>query len=222
MRYFLALWFVMSLQAEIMETSTHRGTEEWIDQETWVLIDLDNCLYQATREYGHSMWFDQIVKQKMDEGCSKSEAIDLLYPTWMEAQEGCPIALLEPSFKDFIAQLQDQGIVVMAITHRQPRGVHIALRQIQEVGCDFRKNPPGKESFSLHFPYPTLYQDGVLFVHDMNPKGPVFSSFCEKIGKKPKKIVFFDDKRKNVESLEESLSVAGVEYLGIHYTAIYE
>lgn len=38
-------------------------------------------------------------------------------------------------------------------------------------------------------------------------------------GKKPKKIVFIDDKRKNVDELEV-LASHGIEYIGVHYTAI--
>ena len=39
------------------------------------------------------------------------------------------------------------------------------------------------------------------------------------INRKPTKIVFIDDKRKNVEELE-NLTRYGIEYIGVHYTAI--
>ena len=39
------------------------------------------------------------------------------------------------------------------------------------------------------------------------------------INQNPKKIVFIDDKRKNVEELE-ALTKYGIEYIGVHYTAI--
>ena len=47
----------------------------------------------------------------------------------------------------------------------------------------------------------------------------MFESFLEQIDKKSKKVVFIDDKIKNVEELEK-LTQAGIDYVGVHYTAI--
>ena len=79
---------------------------------------------------------------------------------------------------------------------------------------------PSKDSFTIPASTPTLYLQGILFVGDYNKKGDVFLPFLSIIKQFPKKVVFIDDKRKNVEELEQTLTKYGIDYVGIYYTAI--
>jgi hypothetical protein len=88
------------------------------------------------------------------------------------------------------------------------------------LGFDFTKTAPSKDTFTIPASNPTLYLQGILFVGDYNKKGEVFLPFLSIIKQKPKRIVFIDDKRKNVEELEQALLPHDIEYVGIHYTAI--
>ncbi len=94
------------------------------------------------------------------------------------------------------------------------------MRQVTSLGFDFTKTAPSKGSFIVPSANPTLYLQGILFVSDYNKKGDVFLPFLSMIKQIPKKVVFIDDKRKNVEELEQALSKHGIEYIGIYYTAI--
>lgn len=108
----------------------------------------------------------------------------------------------------------------MGLTHRQPSVADSTISQVASLGFDFINTAPSQKTFSIAAKSPTLYLNGILFVGDYNKKGDVFLPFLQLVKKDPKKVVFIDDKRKNVEELEQALSSKGVEYIGVHYTAI--
>ena len=65
-----------------------------------------------------------------------------------------------------------------------------------------------------------LSYKGILFAHDLNKKGKVFTDFYKKLSsyekRKFKKIIFIDDKLHNLKSLEEAASRLNLEFYGYH------
>lgn len=108
----------------------------------------------------------------------------------------------------------------MGLTHRQPFIAQSTARQVASLGFDFTKTAPSEDSFVLPATKPALYAQGILFVNDYNDKGDVFLQFLSIIKKSPKKVVFIDDRKGNVEGLERVLSKYGIDYVGVYYTAI--
>lgn len=209
----------VAMEAKIIETRYIEDVIPLVDEDTWLLVDLDNCMFEGAQALGHANWFYDELQQKMQKGMSREEAIRDAYPVWIETQKLCKVKPLEASFVPALITLQAKGVVVMGLTHRQSSVVDSTIQQIYSLGFDFLKTAPSKETLSLPGPTPTLYSQGVLFVGDYNKKIDVFEPFLSLLGKTPKKIVFIDDKRKNVEELER-LASYGIEYIGVHYTAI--
>lgn len=54
---------------------------------------------------------------------------------------------------------------------------------------------------------------------DYDKKIDLFKKFLVEIQQKPKKIVFIDDKRKNLEEFE-AIATQEIDFTGVHYTAI--
>lgn len=108
---------------------------------------------------------------------------------------------------------------MMGLTHRQPAISDSTLRQVRSLGFDFTPTSPITQDLKIPARTASQYNQGILFVGDYNKKIDVFETFLSMIGKRPKKVVFIDDKRTNVEELEY-LSKHGIEYIGIHYRAI--
>jgi len=209
--------------SELYTTSKISEVEELFYQdELWILVDLDNCLFEAKQALGHANWFYDLVREKMDQGKSKQEAVFEAYPEWIKTQKVWPVKPLESHFIDLIQNLQQQGAVVMGLTHRQPSVAQATLKQAESLGVQFSKSAVWKEDFSPNAAFPALFSNGILFVNDNNCKGEVFSSFLAHIQKNPKKVLFVDDKMKNVSDLGEALEAMDIEYTGIHYTAITE
>jgi len=209
-----------STNATILETRHIANVIPLVDSETWFLVDLDNTLFEGAEAYGHAAWFYDAVNDGLEDGLSKEEIINIFYPRWIASQKTCPVKPLEKEFISFITDLQNQGIVVMGFTHRQPVIADSTIRQVNSLNIDFTLTAPSEEVFSLEAKNPTLYQNGILFVGDFNKKGEIFSKFLNHIDDAPNKIVFIDDKLKNVEEVESVADRLGIPYTGVHYTAI--
>ncbi len=63
-----------------------------------------------------------------------------------------------------------------------------------------------------------LFYKGILFSHDLNNKGKIFTDFYKKLSSYEKhefkKIIFIDDKLHNLKSLEEAISKLNLEFYG--------
>jgi hypothetical protein len=207
------------VEAKIIETRHIEDVIPLIDHETWFLVDLDNCMFEGAQALGHANWFYDELQQRMQNGMSREEAIRDAYPGWIKTQKACRVKPLETSFVPTLLKLQNEGVVVMGLTHRQPSVVDSTIRQVASLGFNFLTTAPSRECFSVPAKTQTLYSHGILFVGDYNKKSDIFEPFLCMVNQQPKKIVFIDDKRKNVEELE-NLTRYGIEYIGIHYTAI--
>jgi hypothetical protein len=206
-------------EAKVIETSHIEDVIPLIDKDTWFLVDLDNCMFEGAQALGHANWFYDELQLRLQKGMSRDEAVSECYPGWIKTQKVCRVKTLESHFVPCLLQLQEKGITIMGLTHRQPSVADSTLHQVSSLGFDFLITAPSKEIFSAPSKTPTLYTHGILFVGDYNKKIEIFEPFLAIINKIPKKVVFIDDKRKNVDELE-NLSKHGIEYIGVHYTAI--
>lgn len=212
------VFFCSESEARIVQTAHIQDVLPLIDEETWFLVDIDNCLFEAAQALGHANWFYDEMQKTMERGKSREEAIAEAYPGWIKTQKVCKVKPLEEGFVPVLQELQKRGVPIMAVTHRQPSVADSTVKQVHSLGFDFLVTAPSKESFVVAAHSPTLYRQGILFVSDYNKKIDVFENFLKEIQKSPKKVVFIDDKRKNVEELEKLAS--RLEYIGVHYTAI--
>lgn len=207
-------------EATIIETRTIEHILPVIDEDTWVVVDLDNTTFEGKQALGHTEWFyDKAYAMMREDGITLDEATRKCYPEWIEIQKICPVKHLEEAFISSLIELQKRGIVVMALTHRQPSLAEATLRQLNSLGLDFHDSAPAKHSFSVPSETPTLYTQGVLFTGEFNKKGEIFVYFLSIINHRPKKVVFIDDKRSHVEEVKTALSKHGIDYIGFHYTA---
>jgi hypothetical protein len=216
---FTLLFCLSTLEAKIIQTNQIEDVIPLIDQDTWFLVDLDNCMFEGAQAVGHAFCFYDDLQQRMEKGMSRDEAISDAYPGWVRAQSVCTVKPLQESFVPTLLALQAKGITIMGFTHRQSAVAGPTVRQVASLGFDFTITAPSKSSFTIPAAIPALYSQGILFVGDYNKKIDIFTPFLSLIKRSPTKVVFIDDKRKNVEELE-ALTKNGIEYIGVHYTAI--
>jgi hypothetical protein len=222
----LGLLVVLSLPliatAKIIETASIADVIPLVDSDTWVVVDLDNTTFEGKQALGHTEWFSDKSKKLVASGMTYMEANLTVYPEWMEIQKICPVKPVEENFIPTLRSFQNQGIVVMGLTHRQPRVSDSTLRQINSLGFSFTPTAPAATAFSIPSSSPAtsvLYDQGVIFAGEFNKKGEIFSLFLSLIKKLPKKVVFIDDIKRNVDDVENTLTELGVECYGIFYTA---
>ena len=87
-----------ALEAKIIETSHIEEVIPLIDEETYFLVDLDNCMFQGAQALGHANWFYDEMQQRMEKGMSREEAIRDAYPGWIKTQKVCRVKPLEENF----------------------------------------------------------------------------------------------------------------------------
>lgn len=68
---------------------------------------------------------------------------------------------------------------------------------------------------------PAIFNRGILFAN-RNDKGESLELFLEAVKKKPKKIVYIDNRMRQVDSVKRICDRHGIEFVGIHYTKVYE
>ncbi|ANH78423.1 DUF2608 domain-containing protein [Candidatus Chlamydia sanziniae] len=207
------------VEAQIIETQYIEDIVPLVDKDTWVLVDLDNCMFQGAQALGHANWFYDAIQQKIAKGISKNTAIAEVYPDWIQSQNLCTVQPIEKNFVPILTAFQNQGIVVMGLTHRCSNLEAITIRQVNSLNFNFFKTAPTQTNFNVPTQIPGFYSHGILFVGDFNKKSDVFARFLALINKFPEKIVFIDDRRDNVEDLER-LTNQSIKYTGVHYTAI--
>ncbi len=219
---FYASTFFMPFVAEakIIETATVIDIVPFIDSDTWVLVDLDNTTFEGKQALGHTEWFYDNARALMKNGMTLEEATRECYPEWIEVQKICPVKAIEAAFIPALVLLQQQGIIVMGLTHRQPSIADSTIRQVKSLGLSFSDSAPDAATLVVPSETPTIYDQGILFTGEYNKKGEIFVRFLYLINQMPKKIVFIDDKRGHVEDVESAVKDLGIEYTGVHYTAI--
>lgn len=69
---------------EIIESSTIANVLPLIDEETWVLVDLDNTVFQAKQALDHVNWLQHEVQKQIDSGKSREDAFYSIYPLYKD------------------------------------------------------------------------------------------------------------------------------------------
>jgi uncharacterized protein (DUF952 family)/FMN phosphatase YigB (HAD superfamily) len=205
---------------QIIESLTIANVLPLIDDDTWLLVDLDNTLFQASQALGHVNWLLDEVTKRIEQGMSREDAFHSMYPLWKKTQMITSVIPVEAGFIEAIKELQAKEIVVMGVTHRESFLISETLRQLHSLNIDFLISAPSKDSYVIEAKQKAHYFKGILFVDTFNEKGEIFNILMQKMKYKPKKIIFLDDKKKNVEEFAQSVTKQGIHCIGVHYTAI--
>lgn len=196
--------------------------------DTLVVFDVDDVLISAKdacfrpKRLKHLF---KVIQQKYDEiPLEEHPALDeKLSLCYLSPERG----LIEKDTPQLIANLQKQGIKVIALTHC-PTGKYGLISSIESwrinhlksFGIDFSRSFPslGRHSFDqlANKRPPPLYDSGVLFSYGYE-KGEVLVAFLKHVQWTPKRIIFFDDLVGNHQSVSRSLDGLGINYTGYHY-----
>lgn len=132
-----------------------------------------------------------------------------------------PRVLVEPEIKESIDVLKERGIHTIGLTKlltgsygRIPRLEVWCHDVLQKVGIDFhRPDVPEDLVFTTFTPFKhnhVRYYKGILFTHDKS-KSEVLEAYLDALSLKPKRLVYFDNKYKNVLAIKEMCEKRGIE-----------
>ncbi|MBU2978126.1 DUF2608 domain-containing protein [Alteromonas sp. C1M14] len=192
-----------------------------------VVSDIDNTLLTSTSDLGGDIWYQWQrgklpLKPSPEQtvNCLFEDAIGLLY-------ELNPMVLTEPDLHHMVAQWQQQGNAVIALTSRSPKYRTATERELYRNGFDLATTAIKETdlpSDSLTVYRQTLaremsYSRGIMMTTGMN-KGTMLHWLLAQTGQTYQAIVFIDDSKKNIDDMNTSWQGDTVPMHIFYYTRV--
>lgn len=224
-----SLFLPAEIPALIIEIDQIEEILKEVDQEAWVLFDIDQTLIDSSSTFGSGPWNSYlkatIDKLGKDNPLIKADLFD--YITLLAARK-VPVKPVEPIIPLLIDQLQSQQVVVMGLTARGKRewytsyiedGDKLARDQLRSVGIFLDRtilpHPLSHVEDSLDLsPY-----CGIFLAGNFDLKGVFLKTLLEKIEHVPSKIIFVDDAVRHINSVENELDGI-VPVVAYHYNRV--
>lgn len=212
-----------SLAAKIIESDTIATVLKHTDSDTFVIFDIDNTIARENNDkgWGGDQWLEAHVNNFIDHGLSVQKAWDLALPIYFEAQhsKGFGLEPVESITIDVVKEVQQKANKAIVLTARSYPLVQLTINFLHEMGLNFLDN--GFEEEFIFDKVPGKYAHGMFFCGP-GDKGESLLALLARIDYAPKKIVFIDDKLKNIYSVERAAKALGIQFVGIHYIRLQE
>ena len=222
--------------AEIIQTNDAKVIEQTlqsVDRDTIVIFDVADVLMHPN---------DQILKSKNADACKPlvkklkqqvgKDKIQEVTSIILLTRKNSPV---DPRMISIIENLQKRNIKVLALTNCAtgkfgliPNTENWRIAELHKYGYYFDKSWQNLKDINLKSLMKVtndanpIYKAGIVFVDQTGEKGPVLDAFLTYSATKPKKIIFIDDKSKNLVSVEEFAKQHNIEFVGIEYTKTLE
>ena len=198
----------------IFESGRLEDITAHVSEDTWVFLDIDNTLIESSQHLGSAQWRNHIRKKADAAGYRNEEQELVLDKFWFFVQHFIPVRLVDPYTVSVIEQLAESNTSIFALTAREPIESGYTQRQLNSVGISL---PSASKSAILLTNDPAFLDQGVIYCGE-NTKSEGLIAFFEEMGCVPKKIIVVDDKRKQLEALEEMAQALGIEFIGIRFS----
>lgn len=210
--------FANSLFAEIHESCDIRDLLKFADEETLVVTDLNHVLMETTEPLGSDHWADHEVKRRMAaEEKTKLEVLHQMVPMWHHILMETGVKAVEPAAAGVIRKLQQQGNKVVGLTARYIEMAYPTVQQLHSIGIDLSLVSLSDLDHEIEGGFAAKYVEGIVFVGLKNDKGETLMRLLEQLQHSPKKVLFIDDKKKNLHSVEEACAKRDIPFIGLRY-----
>ena len=196
------LLFALPARSEIREIKsfTDPGVKAELateKQTTWIILDIDNTLIHPDSMIGSHQWGDYMRDQRIAMGSPMADAQAFQQNVFNSVQGIVPILTTENAVYEIINGLKINREPVFALTARKNEIRPQTLVQLSQAGFGFK-------------------DDEVLF-SGPTQKGILLKQMIAASSQKPTKIIFFDDKRYNLDSVEKELQTMNIKFVGYRY-----
>lgn len=188
------------------------------NETTLVVFDINDTLITTKQKLGSARWAAELVKNHAE--LSGEEALNRLVPFWHKVLETSEAMPVEVDTAYVIRKLAQRGVPMIGLTANYAEISLTTLAALKACSIDFSKGPLAKNDFALGTPYPAKFLSGVIFAGLQNKKSVVLKQFLFQTGLHFDRIVFVDDKRKNVSELSFNLNDISSDYTGVWYRAV--
>ena len=123
---------------------------------------------------------------------------------------------VEPVTVPLIHDLQQRCVITIALTARSLDLTYRTIEQLGQIGIHFNGAGPADCPIVYGDGKPALYIQGILFCGN-HAKGEALINWLKEIDYHPNKIIFIDDKMKNLEAVDKMLPKNHYHFIGIRY-----
>jgi len=210
----LCLSFVsFNIYAIIFEGNKISDVDKYIDKDSIVVIDIDNTIARVVPP-GIEPWITYKTFELKKKGLNHKEAFDLVLCMFMIISKATKLLPIGNS-PAFIQKLQKRNIPTIALTNRSIPIINRTIKRLKKIGIDFSKNSLYHSDMNLELTHAAKYSHGIIFTGS-NDKGKMLFLFFKKIGyTPPKKIIFINDRMKNVKSVEKATEEHNRKFIGL-------
>lgn len=218
---FLVILCVQTINTKIIETCNIADVLSHIDgPETVVVFDIDNTLIKPESDLGGDQWFMHITTHIMKNmNICFNEALKITLPFYFHVNNFINIIPVEPITPHIIQLLNAEHIPTLALTTRSLPFKEQTNIQLTLAGIHFSHEMLPRYEIDCSFNCPALYSHGIIFAGN-NDKGTLLLHMLNFFAVKPKKIIFVDDKMKNIISVEDALKKKNIAFTGIRYARL--
>lgn len=214
---FLTLVFMSYLHGEIIEIKSFNEITPHIQQETLVIVDIDDTLLVPVQTLGTDVWFLSRIDHHFQIKKDKLLALDKALAEWEAIRHMTNVKVVEAGADELIHDLQNNQRVMMGLT---TQGLALATRtivQLKSLSIDLSKTAPSlHDHYFMNGKNGVLYRNGILFTSGTS-KGEALIKLLDRINYHPKHIVFVDDKKSHLQDVEKSVELRGMSFIGLRY-----
>ncbi len=210
----------VSCRAEVREISALREILPELTPGTLLVLDLDNTLIRPAGNLGSDQWYYFLVRKFRErDGLSAAAAEHAAMALWNRVQPSLRMQTVEPETARVIRAEQNRGLLTLGLTARTPDIAGTTIAQLRGVGVNLARHTVPTRNVTWPTATPVLFKRGVLFVGEGHEKGRALLQFLQFAGLRPARIVFLDDKRGHVVSVDRAARAAGVPCVAFRYSA---
>lgn len=212
-----ALIFSLSGKSIILEKDKFIDVVEHVDENTLVLLDIDGVLYVPAQTLGCDKWAyyegDKYIRSEggLESGLRKFE------PIWYKVQGATEVKLVDNGIFELIKCIKAKGASAIGLTARGKSLSEVTKKQFGSIGLSIDDitcfiGALDAKNFML--------RNNVIFVDvGYGRKGQALEEFFKLSGVKPKKVLFIDDHKKNLLSVQYCCEKNNIDFTGIRFGA---
>lgn len=210
------------INAEIIETSRFADILNYVNEDTLVLLDVDDTLIVPKQTLGSDIWFTYRMSQLKAEGLSNKDALHKALNEWIAIRHLTEMELVEESTARVVRQIQERGITVMGLTTQDLTLANRTNSQLEGLEIDLRLTAPCDHDcyFAAHHEHfktqGILMRHGLLFTSGTK-KGEALLNILKHVGLNPKHVIFINDKWTHLHDVAEEMKAKGIEFTGLRY-----
>jgi len=216
----LLLLLAASARAEVREIKSMAEIVPDIRPTTLLVFDIDNTLVEPVGNIGSDQWYSYLEKAYLRDGLEPAAAEKKAGETWTRTLAKVKVKPVEDLTPILVRAQQKRGVKILALTARGAEDAPATFAQLKAIGLDLASSAVHQEDLSTEDK--GFYSRGVFFVGEGPDKGKTLVAFLEKIGLKPTRVVFADDKPHHAKNVDAALTAAGIPCVAFRYGAADE